>query len=132
MEMILPDWFYSGILTESLILTIDRRYFQLTGGLERWLFRLVRKHAGRQRNGWRFDFRHLYAKSGSLARFSDFALDLRRIAAEQPLPGYRVAVERRRPGIERLAFWPTTDDGANAIVKQLALAMRLPVPVKKL
>jgi plasmid replication initiation protein len=132
MELILPDWFYSGILTESLILTIDRRYFELTGGIERWLFRLVRKHAGRQRNGWRFDFRHLYAKSGSLARFSDFALDLRRIAAEQPLPGYRVAVQRPRPGVERLAFWPAADDRADAVVKQLTFAMRMPRPVDKL
>lgn len=132
MELILPDWFYSGILTESLILTIDRRYFQLTGGIERWLFRLVRKHAGRQRNGWRFDFHHLYAKSGSLARFSDFALDLRRIAAEQPLPGYRVAVQRPRAGVERLAFWPAADDRAGAVVKQLACAMRMPRPVDKL
>jgi plasmid replication initiation protein len=132
MELILPDWFYSGILTESLILTIDRRYFQLTGGIERWLFRLVRKHAGRQPNGWRFDFRHLYAKSGSVARFSDFALDLRRIAAEQPLPGYRVAVERPRPDVERLSFWPAPDDRADAVVRQLALAMRAPRPVDKL
>lgn len=132
LELILPDWFYSGILTESLILTIDRRYFQLTGGIERWLFRLVRKHAGRQRSGWRFDFRHLHAKSGSLARFSDFALDLRRIAAEQPLPGYHVAVERPRPDIERLAFWPAANDRTGALVKQLALAMRVPQPVDKL
>lgn len=43
-ELILPDWFYTGVLNESLVLTIDRAYFDLTGGLERWLYRLVRKH----------------------------------------------------------------------------------------
>jgi plasmid replication initiation protein len=32
------------------------RYFDLTGGLERWLYRLVRKHGGRQAGGWSFDF----------------------------------------------------------------------------
>src|SRR5690606_7319130 len=42
-ELILPDWFYAGILDDALILTIDRDYFGLTGGLERWLYRLVRK-----------------------------------------------------------------------------------------
>jgi plasmid replication initiation protein len=132
MELILPDWFYSAILADSLVLTIDRRYFHLTGGIERWLFRLVRKHGGRQPNGWRFDFRHLYAKSGSLARFSDFALDLRRIVVAQPLPGYRLAVERCRSGVERLSFWPATDERPGTLVKQLALAMRLPPPVEKL
>jgi hypothetical protein len=39
----LPDWFYAGVLDEALVLTIDRAYFDLTGGLERWLYRLVRK-----------------------------------------------------------------------------------------
>ena len=47
-ELILPDWFYAGIMTDALVLTIDRDYFDLTGGLERWLYRLVRKHGGRQ------------------------------------------------------------------------------------
>jgi chromosome partitioning protein len=36
--MILPDWFYAGVLDPALILTIGRAYFDLTGGLERYLF----------------------------------------------------------------------------------------------
>ena len=48
-ELILPDWFYRAILEGALVLTIDKAYFALTGGLERWLYRLVRKHGGRQR-----------------------------------------------------------------------------------
>ena len=32
-ELILPDWFYAGVLDDALILTIDRAYFHLTGGL---------------------------------------------------------------------------------------------------
>ena len=72
-ELILPDWFYAGVLDAALVLTIDPAYFRLKGGIERWLYRLVRKHGGRQEHGWQFDFRHLYRKSGSAARFSDFA-----------------------------------------------------------
>ena len=45
------------VLDDALILTIDRAYFDLTGGLERWLYRLVRKHGGRQQFGWSFDLR---------------------------------------------------------------------------
>lgn len=48
--MILPDWFYTGLLDTSLVLTLDPVYFQLTGGLQRWLYRMVRKHAGQQRH----------------------------------------------------------------------------------
>ena len=103
-DLIVPDWFYRAVLDEALVLTIDREYFALTGGLERWLYRIVRKHAGRQRAGWRFDFRHLYAKSASLSPFKRFAFELRDIARRQPLPGYRVAVERDRTGRELLVF----------------------------
>jgi len=93
-ELILPDWFYAGVIEEALVLTIDPGYFGLTGGIERWLYRLVRKHGGRQRDGWQFGLRHLHLKSGSMARFSDFALDVRRITARQSLPGYRLALAR--------------------------------------
>ena len=94
LELILPDWLYSGISDPARVLTIDPAYFRMSGGIERWLYRVVRKHAGLQADGWRFDFAHLHRKSGSLARASDFAMDLRRIAARQPLPGYRVSISR--------------------------------------
>jgi plasmid replication initiation protein len=105
-ELILPDWFYGGVIEEALVLTIDPAYFGLSGGIERWLYRLVRKHGGRQRTGWQFDFRHLYAKSGSMARFSDFALDVRRIATRQTMPGYRLTVTRATGRSEVLHFHP--------------------------
>jgi plasmid replication initiation protein len=103
-SLILPDWFYSGLLDSSLILTLDPVYFTLTGGIERWLYRLVRKHAGRQQSGWCFEFAHLYAKSGSAMRASDFARYVRRIAHSQALPGYQLHVERNRSGRETLTF----------------------------
>ena len=103
-ELILPDWFYAGVVKHALVLTIDPAYFRLSGGIERWLYRLVRKHGGSQRAGWRFDFRHLHAKSGSQMDYADFALWLRRIAKRQPLPGYMLHVERDRMANETLLF----------------------------
>jgi plasmid replication initiation protein len=105
-EMILPEWFYESILDASLVLTIDPAYFALTGGIERWLYRLVRKHGGKQASGWSFDFPYLYLKSGSVARFSDFAIDLRRIAARQSLPGYQLFITKSESSVETLFFWP--------------------------
>ena len=93
LELILPDWFYAGVLDAALVLTIDPAYFRLTGGIERWLYRLVRKHGGRQPGGWQFDFQHLYRKSGSVARYYDFAADLRALVARQALPGYLLGIE---------------------------------------
>ena len=33
------------------VLTIHEDYFLLTGGIERWLYRVARKHAGQQEGG---------------------------------------------------------------------------------
>ncbi|WP_435528434.1 replication initiator protein A [Mesorhizobium shangrilense] len=105
-ELILPDWFYAGVLDDALILTIDREYFRLTGGLERWLYRLVRKHGGRQTYGWSFDLHHLHLKSGGLSPFKRFTFDLRDIVRRQPLPGYCLALTIDPDGRSRLTFQP--------------------------
>ena len=107
MEFVLPDWFYRGVIDRSLVLTIDPAYFRLTGGFERWLYRVARKHAGRQPRGWAFEMAHLHQKSGSLARISDFALQLRRIAMRNSLPGYHLRIERE-PRRELLRILPVS------------------------
>src|SRR5487761_164076 len=84
--------------------TSARDYHRLKAAFDRWLYRLVRKHAGKQRAGWRFDFRHLYLKSASLSPFKRFAFELHDIARRQPLPGYRLGVDRASGGRELLAF----------------------------
>src|SRR3984957_7279226 len=108
LELILPDWFYSGVLNEALVLTIDRAYFDLTGGLERWLYRLGRKHGGGRGGG--FHFIHLPAKSGSLSPLKHFAYDLRQIVQRQTLPGYRLLMSHDPNGLERLSFAPVPID----------------------
>ena len=110
-DLIVPDWFYRAVLDDALVLSIDRAYFDLTGGLERWLYRLVRKHAGRQARGWRFDFRHLHEKSGSLSPFKRFAFELRDIVRRQPLPGYRLGIDVEVGGRMLLAFAPASPCG---------------------
>lgn len=119
LELILPDWFYAGVLDDALVLTIDPAYFELTGGLERWLYRVVRKHGGRQERGWSFDFVHLHAKSGSLSPLKHFAFDIREIVRRQKLPGYQLLISHDRNGLERLNFVPhRTDPSAERLCKR--------------
>ncbi len=102
-EMIVPDWLYEGVLDRALVLTIDPAYFALTGGLERWLYRIVRKHGGKQKGGWSFDISHLHLKSGALSPLKRFAFEVRAIVRRQSLPGYNLALEHQF-GRERLLF----------------------------
>src|SRR5690242_10422062 len=83
LELILPDWFYPGVIDDVLLLTIDRAYFDLARGLERWLYRLVRKHGGRQDGGWRFELVHLHAKSGILSLLKHFPYHERQMVQRQ-------------------------------------------------
>jgi plasmid replication initiation protein len=120
LEFIIPDWLYDGILNQRLILTIDPAYFDLTSGIERWLYRVVRKHGGKQKAGWSFTFRQLYEKSGSLARFSDFAIDLRKIVTRQTIPEYWLSIHRNEYDEELLHFirrncLPPGHEGATGI-----------------
>ena len=115
-ELIVPDWFYQAVLDDALVLTIDRDYFNLTGGIDRWLYLLVRKHGGRQQDGWRFDFRHLHQKSGSLSPFKRFAFELRDIIRRQPLPGYMLSLEVEIGGRVLLAFEPACGQSVEGLV----------------
>jgi plasmid replication initiation protein len=120
-EMIIPDWFYAGVLDQALVLTIDRAYFHLTGGIERWLYRIVRKHGGRQRGGWSFDLAHLHLKSGVLSPLKRFSFELRAIVRRQPLPGYRLTLETEL-GRERLRFVPIPEDSFDVAMRRVGLA----------
>ena len=119
-EMIIPDWFYEGVLDRALVLTIDPAYFRLTGGLERWLYRIVRKHGGRQTNGWSFDVEHLWLKSGSLSPLKRFAFEIRDIARRQSLPGYTLSLDRPL-GRERLSFVAIPVDSLTAAMRRIGM-----------
>lgn len=86
--LILPDWIYAGARERSRVLAIDARYFRLRSGVARALYRVMRKHGGRHRTGWRFPLRQLQEKCGSERSPVEFARELRRIAADQAIPGY--------------------------------------------
>ena len=50
----LPDWLFQGIVMKGGVLTIHEDYFLLTGGIERWLYRVARKHVEHQQAGLQF------------------------------------------------------------------------------
>jgi plasmid replication initiation protein len=104
MTLTLPDWLFQGIAMKGGVLTIHEDYFLLTGGIERWLYRVARKHAGQQETGWQFTMRQLYEKSGSTARFSDFALDVRKVVEIDSLPEYTSDIHKNEEADEVIHF----------------------------
>lgn len=106
MTMTLPDWLFEGVVSSGGVLTIHEDYFLLTGGIERWLYRVARKHAGHQETGWQFTMRQLYEKSGSTARPTDFAIDVRGIVERDELPEYALEITKNVEGDEVVHFQP--------------------------
>lgn len=100
MVITLSQWLYDGILDQSLLLSISPDYFDITSGIGRWLYRVARKHAGKQPAGWAFPMTVLHEKSGSTQRLADFAKELRRIVRRDDLPEYHVTIYEGARGDE--------------------------------
>jgi plasmid replication initiation protein len=95
-QITLPRWIYNAVRSRQEILSIHRGYFELSGGLDRFLYRLARRHAGNgidNPEGWCFTFRDLHKRSGSPMLYGQFARDLRRAIERDCLPTYTLAEE---------------------------------------
>lgn len=88
------DWVYRSVLDGRALLSIDPAYFSITGGRERWLYRVARKHAGAAgANGFAIKFPTLFEKSGAEGTYSRFKFELQKIALRNALPGFDLFLE---------------------------------------
>lgn len=92
MSITLSDWVYEGIVSEKSLLTMHSDYFLLTGGLERAVYRIARKHAGNQRGGWKCRVEVLREKTGSDSKPKEFNRMLRKIVEADQLPEYTLSM----------------------------------------
>lgn len=104
----LPDWMVESVRSRKGILAIHPSYFLLSGGIERFLYRLARKYAGKQADGARMTMATVHDKSGSRMRKSDFAIYVRRVVEANDLPEYELALYRNDGGEEVLHMTPRT------------------------
>jgi plasmid replication initiation protein len=87
-EVKLSDWLYRAI-TSLEVLTLHRDYFRLDGGIERRVYELCRKHCGHQ-PAWSIHLPLLHKKSGSGAPLKKFRSAIKKLAASNHLPDYRL------------------------------------------
>ena len=94
MSITLSDWFYEGILMDGGVLAIDPAYFSLSGGRERWLYRVARKHAGgNEADGFVISLPTLFEKSGAEGNYRRFKFEITALVRRNELPGYVLALE---------------------------------------
>lgn len=98
-EIELPPWLYNAVLRQREILAVHPDYFKLTGGIERWLYRLARKAVPDKADfpGISFRMATLFGRSGLTGRIRQFRAKLEEISAAQSLPEYDVIISRDGP-----------------------------------
>jgi plasmid replication initiation protein len=104
MTITLSDWVYEGIMGERSLLTMHQDYFLLTGGLERALYRIARKHAGNQRGGWTCRAEVLRDKTGSDSKPKEFNRMLRKAVEADQLPDYAMEMTATADGSPAVLF----------------------------
>jgi plasmid replication initiation protein len=100
MKITVPNWLYQAVVEERAVLAVVPEGYALTGGIERWLYRLARRHAGKQVGGWRFTMKSLWERSGSSQPLPQFARDVRKVIARNALPEYHLELGRGQKGDE--------------------------------
>lgn len=87
MSIVLSQWFVQGVLQNGGVLAIDPEYFSITGGRERWLYRVARKHAGGAgADGFAITLPTLYEKSGAEGPYRRFKFELQKLVKRNDLP----------------------------------------------
>ena len=93
MTVTLSEWFYEGVVMDGGVLSIDFDYFAITGGRERWLYRVARKHAGGAgRDGFSIALPTLFEKAGAEGTYRRFKHEIAKIAKTNDLPGYDLSI----------------------------------------
>jgi plasmid replication initiation protein len=90
-EITLNKWLYDALLARE-VLTLNRDYFRLSGGIERRLYELARKHCGNQ-GKWGIGLELLHKKSGSTGTVREFRRKVKEIATADVLPDYSLQYE---------------------------------------
>lgn len=103
-SIVLSDWIFEAAAKNGLILTLDDDYFLLTGGRERWLYLVARKHGGYQEHGFRMPMKTLYEKSGTSEQYKFWAHEIRQLVKADELPGYHLRIWRGQDKQEYISF----------------------------
>jgi len=89
-EIEVADWLYDSVVNDKMVLTLDAGYFDIKGGLERWLYLFARKTSGYNSGGWSESTYSIYQKSGSKSSYAEFSRSVRNILKKESFLGYRV------------------------------------------
>jgi plasmid replication initiation protein len=111
-EITLPDWLFRSVQARR-VLTLDRDYFRLRRPLDRRIYEIARKHAGRQAS-FSISMDGLHKKSGSASSLKRFRHEIKALADSDHLPGYRIRYSAKS---DRLTVYNRSERGSVKALK---------------
>lgn len=122
-EVTLSEWFFARVATDRAVLSIDPAYFLITSGIKRWLYRIARKSAGSNPDGWQFTARQLHDRYPSGREFRKFKSDLKAAVLDDDLPEYSLRWVEGKDALVEIRPRPYTIRN-----RQVSRKRRLPNP----
>jgi plasmid replication initiation protein len=123
----LSSWFYEGVLMSGGVLSIDRAYFDITGGRERWLYKVARKHAGGAgEGGFAIAMPTLFEKSGAEGQYRRFKFEIAAIVKRNDLPGFDLKLVDAATSREPLLNMTRRAEKAEALAGPLPTQVKAP------
>jgi plasmid replication initiation protein len=113
MSLTLARWFWEGLMMEGGVLSINPAYFNISGGRERWLYKVARKHAGGAgEGGFAISLPTLFEKSGAEGVYRRFKFEIAAIVKRNKIPDYDLALEQRAERREPVLRMTRVDAGS--------------------
>lgn len=108
-EIEVSEWTWQMMQQARRMLAIDQAYFEITGGLERKLYGILRRHLGQQ-SIWHIGLERLQELTGSSAPAKKFRYNMRRIVSEQSIPGFVLELtnDHRPPDVAKASPVPVS------------------------
>ena len=121
-EVFLAEWLFESI-QEFHVLTVDKRYFDIPGSVERWLYLYSKKATGGPHGVWKESFKNLHKKSASQQAYKHYAHTLRKIVGKNNLPGLSLSQKSSLAGEEMLVMERTEKKEAASYKREEQLAL---------
>jgi plasmid replication initiation protein len=100
-EVVLAEWLFESV-QDFHVLTLDKRYFDIPGSVERWLYLYARKATGGANGVWKETLKSLYRKSASQQEYKHYASALRKLVKKNELPGLQLELAKSAGGDDML------------------------------
>jgi plasmid replication initiation protein len=129
-EVVVAEWLFESVQGLN-VLTLNKRYFDIAGPVERWLYQYARKATGGATGRWIESIKSLYAKSASQQEFKHYADTLRKVAKKNDLPGLRLEIRAGTNGGSSLFMERTEKRESVEVASHEQLLLIEPSPLEE-